>query len=216
MKSDKNKPWSTHKQWIKNPNLVPPPELIADTIAEKIPPEQKRDRCLFALIYLTAGRISELVNFVEYKSKVKYPGIIPKDINIVEYRNKDGTVTDVLRINLRNLKNRNLGSKTLPISLNIASNKAIWELARPYYEQCRGSQFLIDEPMFPISSERVRQLGKTYFGFGCHVWRHFRLTNLYVLNNLNEVQMVKAAGWSNTNPLLRYVHMKVEDLINKL
>jgi len=213
------------KAWVKHKLLklerVPTYKEIID-LAKSI--RDMRDRALFILTYITAGRITELVIYreIEYeyhmeeidgrlkrvnhwdKKNIKSTryGIKKSDI---ELNIKEGERTLIIR--LQNRKNRERKIKILPI--NPDAEKELIDLLMPYIIHCP------QEVLFPIHRHRAYQIISSY-GFNPHYLRVIRLTHLVTIFDFNDQMLTWWAGWTDSKQAKHYINMKWGDVRKKM
>jgi|SRR6056297_594227 len=194
------KPWSKQKELQKED--IPTPNDILDT-AYKI--RKYRNRALYVLTYLTAGRISELIRYQYYKNKKDiHPSIKRKEINFTK---KDGR--EVMLITIRNEKNKRKRKKTIPISLDNDFHKKLVNSIMPYLQE---KEF--DEELFPFKYQYTYH---KIFKEICnpHWLRHVRLTHLIVYHGFSDFLLQRYAGWANTKPAGIYSELRWGDILDK-
>jgi len=195
--STSRRPWD--KQCYLHKEKIPTVKDIIE-IAEGISSE--RERCLFVLLYLTAGRLQEIVM---YNSKKEIRSSIRKsDITIQDRDNRK-----ILLINIRNEKNRTRHRKDLPVPLDVDENKVFYNLMVDYLNSLDDN-----EELFPFSYKRAYALlNKINPDWNPHWIRHIRLTHLITVYGYREHQLRLYSGWSDSRPASKYLEMKWEDLI---
>jgi integrase len=191
------KPWD--KQIYAKKEKIPTVNGILD-LAKSI--SNDRDRCLFVLTYLTAGRMQELVRYSgkdENRDSVKGGDI--------EIKEKNGR--KVLLINLRNEKHLTRHRKDLPVPLDIKENQLFFELISGYLESIEDN-----EEVFKIGYKRayviITQINPYW---NPHFIRHIRLTHLVTVYGYREHQLMLYAGWSDPRPAKHYLELRWEDLM---
>lgn len=192
MSSQSSKPWSK-QEWLgkeKYRKGVPDLQEILD-IAGGIP--DLRIKALFSLCYLTAGRITEVLN-------INVDDIIPEQI-------KGRPVWKIILINLKNKKRVN---KTLIITLDKSENLTLCEYINTYIKS------LIGKKLFDFSKQRAWQLLDKYTGFNPHFIRHIRLTHLVTIYDFTDRLLVKYAGWEDSKPGSHYINLRTDDFLDKL
>jgi len=218
-------------------------KLKADRIAETITPEiiyekinkfnNIRDKCLFILLYITAGRVEELV-----RNKVIRWG--KKNVRIIRHgKVSNGTITDytkkkiikenvginksnitietikgrqILKVNMRNLKNKqtNYNRKVIPLPLDTEINKKFYIIINQYL-----STLYPEEELFPIGKRRAEQI-ISLVGFNPHFLRTCRLTHLVRYYNFSDQKLKVFAGWTDSRPAKFYINIGWEDLVNSM
>ncbi len=192
-----------------------------------------RDKCLFVITYITAGRVSEIVRrdvikfrkkevrlvnrgkvkrakIIDYSTRTRKriePSIKRSDLTL---QKKDGKETVVIR--MRNLKNKRKGEqmKLIPLPLNSEINKKFFEVIKQYVQMLEE-----DEELFPIGSRRAEDiLNKA--GFNPHFLRSVRLTHLVKYHNFSDQKLKAFSGWSDSRPAAHYIRIGWEDLVNSM
>jgi len=152
-----------------------------------------RTRALFSLLYLTAGRISEVLD-------ITIEDIIPTT-------KKDRPVWE---INLINLKNKNRKMKKILVTLDREENIILARYVNEYVKTLTGKK------LFTFSKQRAWQLLDKHTGFNCHFIRHIRLTHLVTEYNFTDRLLVLYAGWEDSKPGKHYINLRTDDLLDKL
>jgi len=180
--------WAIQEKKLKHSNIPNPNEIKIMAGAIRKP----RDRALFILLYLTAGRISELVKV-----------LCPKDITEAEVGPRK-----VLLIRLKNEKNRKRKFKDIPIPFEREP-----ELIQMLYEYMDDMD--MDVPIFKFGRIRAYQIIKKTTGFNPHFIRHIRLTHLAVYHDFNDQLLIRFAGWTDSRPAKNYMELKWTDILQK-
>jgi len=197
MLNNENKPWNKQSfaKKEKNPSVKEIVELAGSI-------ENDRDRCLFVLTYLTAGRLQEIVKYKgkgEERSSIKI-----EDLSITQEKGRK-----ILLINLRNNKHRKRHRKDLPVPLDIPENALLYDMMVGYL-----SSFSETDEIFPISYRRAYAiLTRINPGWNPHWIRHIRLTHLVTEYGYKEFQLMLYAGWTDPRPAKDYLQMRWEDLL---
>lgn len=193
-----------------------------------------RDKCLLVMLYITAGRVEELVRrkIIRYhkkkvrtikkgKTKIAYIPDYSKPREIVReelgIKKSDITVQmfkerKIILIKMRNLKNKQPGFdiKLIPFPLESDINKKLFEILRQYL-----FSLYPEEELFQIGKRRAEQIVNT-IGFNPHFFRTCRLTHLVKYNNFSDQKLKTFAGWSDSRPSKRYININWEDLVNSM
>ena len=183
--------------------------------------ENPRDRALFVLAYLTAGRISEITDYKQYvyirlnpnekpakyrKEFVRrYAGITKKNMVKTESSGRE-----ILLIDLPNRKNDGRPRKKLPVTLDKDYNIELVNILLNYIKTKEE-----DEALFPITPTRAWQIISKY-GYNPHFLRDIKLTHLVIYNNFNDQELIKYAGWSDGRPAKNYIQLRYDDMVKKL
>ena len=171
----------------KKESITPNDIIIA---AQKIP--DARNRSFFIILYLTAGRISEVVKT-----------LFRKDIS---WQEVDCRRIILFRLNNRKHKTKNF--KDIPIPYE--KEKELLDLLFPWIDSKE-----LETCLFPFSKTRGYQIIKKETGWNPHWIRHIRLTNLAVYNDFNDQLLVKFAGWTDSRPSKEYMEIKWKDILQK-
>lgn len=155
-------------------------------------------RNMATAIYYTGARSGEMI-------QVKV-----KDVNQDEHN------PDFLNITLPTEKNRTQVSRIVPISITQEPEGAALfaDLAR-----ARPPEELLfnwgDQPTTLLRKMRYN-FNHYYAGVAPHYFRHCRLTHLVIKFGYGSHELKQYAGWSDERPARVYVHLRVEDLQNKM
>lgn len=227
----KNKPWGTQKK-LKKEEIPTQEELII--IAKKI--KNLQERALFIMLYLTGGRISEVVREpylrkVQYKKEIFEDGVGNKKERIVKNSsgspiqlnvtrenlcysgirrdNVSWTFKDgrrILIISMQNRKNKRSKRKRIPIPLD--KEKGLIELLMEYLDKIQP-----DESLFPFSKTKAEIIIKRTTGMNPHFIRDIRATRLVIDYNFNEYKLVQYMGWSDGRSAAKYVILNENSII---
>lgn len=189
-----------------------------------------RDKALIIVVYLTAGRIEEIVKYQKIRWGKKKVILIynekRKKVWIQDWKNKqkigelqDGMYKKDIReeiikgveclvIRLRNLKNRKEKTKKLPVRLDREYNKKLWDILRTYI---KSIEFDYQE-LFPFGIRNAQRI-IAKIGWNPHSLRKLRLTHLVVNENYTDQKLKYYAGWTDSRPAKAYIRLKYEDLI---
>jgi len=176
-----------YQKILQNKKEVPTPNDIY-IAARKI--TNLRNRCLFILLYLTAGRISEVVGTL-YR----------KDINEQFINNRR-----IIMIRMFNRKNPHRKFKDIPVPYDKES-LLLDELLNFIKDKD------MEEALFPFSRTRGYQIIKKEAGFNPHWLRHLRLSHLVIYQNFSDQILVKFSGWSDSRPSKNYMDLRVSDIL---
>jgi len=183
------KAWDKQKelQQQKIPSMVEMKNILIS-----IPDE--RHRVLLTLMYLTAGRVSEIVEDLK-----------KGDIFFTERKERK-----VMLIDMPNKKHKKRKRKEIPIPLDREDEGFFAQIIINYL------RFLSDEDvLFGFSRQRAWQITQKY-GFNPHFLRHIRLTHLVVYHDFNEFLLAKFAGWTDTRPAKHYMELRWTDILDKM
>lgn len=180
--------------------------------------EDKRDRALFVLAYLTAGRINEILpkKFIlrrkldketkataKWREEINYPGITKKDIEFKRHHDRDFLVITML-----NEKNKKKTIKTLPTPID--KEGEFVSILYDYLVTCNDADVL-----FPFSDVTAWKKIKR-IGFNPHFLRHIRTTHLITFLKLSRQAIIEYLGWSDDRPLRTYAHLFWTDLADEM
>lgn len=169
--------------------LIPEPETILD---EAIEIEKPRSAALFCLLYLTAGRISEVI-------EIRRKNIIRKTLS----------KRPAMVIQLPNRKHKKRHWKQIPIPLDKRIYIKMYKIIREYTHALSR-----EEKLFDIGKRRAQQIITKEFGINAHLFRHIRLTHL--AQDFTEQELIHYAGWTDSRSAKHYVHFNVKNLMKKL
>ena len=169
-------------------------------------PRIMRDRALICVLYLTGGRVGEVVR-KGFLGTGK-DGLCKEDINTLSRNKRKFRIFD-----LRNLKSEKRKRKELPVAEDDPLNAKMLEYVDQYMEN-----LLPTEPLFPISIRRAQEIVKKHMGqdISPHYFRHMRMTHLARDKGLNEWELATYAGWDSTSSAKSYVHDDPKKLFAKL
>lgn len=190
----KNKPWS--KQTFLKGEKIPTIQEIIDIAASV---SNDRDRALFVMAYVTAGRIREVIR------KKDKPSIRKSDFQI---KIEEGR--DILLINMRNQKHKSKKRKDIPVPLDLKENAIFWNMILEYLNTLSNN-----EELFPLSYQTAYDIltDKYHIDFNPHWIRHIRLTHLVTEYNYGGFQLMVYAGWTDLRPAKNYLELKWKDLL---
>ena len=142
-----------------------------------------RDKALFAALYGTAARVSEISELK--KENIKEEG-------------------DFCILTIPNRKHRINRMKSIPIPKTedwLVTPITFWKDTNP-----------LQTFMFNIGERQIRKLCHFYFKTNPHTLRHSRLTHLmqYYRMDLERLRMI--AGWTDLSPARVYLHLRYQEL----
>jgi len=156
--------------------------------------KKPRYKALFALLYITAARISEIVKITTKRHIVQ---------EIKQNR-------PFLIIRLENRKNRNVHFKEILIPLDYPpQEKLLANIVIDYMDK-----FDKDSILFPITKNAAHHYFRKYIGWNCHIIRHLRCTHLMKMYGIDPDLLKKMAGWSDLRPTKYYINLVNDDLID--
>ena len=169
-------------------------------IAESI--DDIKIRALFCILYLTAGRIREVIP----NRKKNFPSIKKEDFS---YSYKDDR--KYISIDIRNEKHKSRKRKEIPLPMDKEENIRLWKLIKEYLDTLK-----LNEELFTFSYQYAYKRLKPYIDGNPHWLRHIRLTHLITVYNFNENLLQRYAGWTDTRPSKNYAELNIGDLLDKL
>jgi len=184
---EKFKPWGLQKKLQKGKI---PHEGDIKVVAANI--KDNRARALFVMLYLTAGRVSELC----YELR-------KKDLTIQYKRGRT-----ILLINMPNRKHKTRHFKNIPIPLD--KEEVLLEYLNQYLRTLKENEVL-----FNFGKTYAYQLMRMHVGWNNHWLRHLRLTHLVINHDFNEILLVKFAGWTDSRPAQGYMELSYSDILTK-
>ena len=215
------KPWEKQKQIKEQELSIPSIDYIIQTAIDI---KNERLKCLFVLLYLTGGRICELVRRKGYDITNK---IKDKTNRIYRYNKQANSEKDktsvkrkqisfeekkgrkVMLITLRNEKNRRRKVKELPIPLDKQENIILVGLIMPYLNSLE-----MESELFPFGYQYAYRILKPYFN--PHWFRHIRATHLTIKYDLPVHLLRTFMGWTDDRQASAYQEMRWGDILDKL
>lgn len=220
-----NKPWARQRIWKQKPTVPSYDEILSlCTSIYQIP----QHRALFALAYLTGGRLTEYMPLkylrkVQYKKDEKgkvirnehgspiqgivekvpldYPGITRRDIDFAELDVPD-SYGDITKMTVMILNMQNRKNKTQKMKTIPVPVKKEGDLI---LELCAYADTLeYEQPLFPFSIHKAESIiNKT--GLNAHFLRDIRATHMAMNYHFTEYQLIQVMGWTDGRPAMRYV-----------
>ena len=181
--------------------------------------QTKRAKALFAMYYLTACRVSEIVKVTKlWKKKYakegnifkeiskesiphKYPGIRKNDIKFEETKGKP-----CMYIRTENRKHKNRTTKRQPIPIEL--EQPIVQFIKDYISDLND-----DTILFNFQSKRATQIITDATEFNIHFIRHIRATHLVTLYDFNEQALIMYMGWTDARPAKDYMELSGSDIL---
>jgi integrase len=152
--------------------------------------ESSRDRALFSLIYLTASRVSEILDIRKEQIKIEGDWMIVYNLPVFKTKRK---------------KYRNI-----PIKLSLDQDFADFIMA--YI-----SKFEDTEPIFHINRKRVYEIAILKLGVFPHYLRHIRCSHLVKQPyNLKPYQLMAFVGWEKLQTSMNYVTTSMTDIMEQM
>jgi len=182
--------WAVQREMSNEP-IPTPKDIIA--LASLI--KDERSRALFSLLYLTAGRVSEVISLEERQ--------------IRKVKRKEGYAVYIENIPSR--KNPDKKFRDLPILIDdrrLESRKPLCEYVFAYLKKRKGKR------VFDFGSRRAEQLLFESTGMNPHWVCHIACTHLSKFIFKGDVfKLRKWRGWKTIDQAVIYAEYVVEDLI---
>lgn len=179
-----------------------PIPTLADVIRKIASIPSPRDKSLHTLCYLTAGRITEVLD------------VRKENITFITKNNRP-----IMLIDIPNRKNPTRKRKHIPIMLD-GSDNDLAEIIKQYINPLEPGAFLFPSSFHggqkPISAARAWQILTNASTWPPHWWRHLRLSHLASTYGLPDHHLILYAGWSDSRPAKNYIEMRWTDLLDKL
>jgi integrase len=152
-----------------------------------------RDKAFCSVIYLTAGRVSEIL----FSLKVK-------DIIVDKYMNK---LFYIFSVFTSKRKEKDIFRK-IPIPYE-DYHKELLDSVLSYIKQygLKESSFL-----FEFNRRTAYNIVMKWFKFRTHYMRHTRLTHLVSMYSYHPLRLQAYAGWTNLKQTSRYIHQSWKDM----
>ncbi len=183
--------------------------------------QTKRAKALFAMYYLTACRVSEIVKvtnlwkkkYIKEGNKFKeiskepidhnYPGIKKGEIKFgMEYDKQ------CMYIRTENRKHKQRTTKRQPIPIEL--EQPIVEFIKDYIKDIDD-----DSILFNFKSKRATQIIVDSTDFNVHFIRHIRATHLVTKYDFNEQALIKFMGWTDARPAKNYMELSSKDIFQQ-
>lgn len=182
---------------------------------------QRDSQALYTILYLTAGRINEVLpkkrirrrktdrgtkEVRRWSEDLDYPGLRKSDIGFETISGRDFMTVEML-----NEKNRSRRRKTFPIL--IEKEGPLVEIVREFISPMSDEQVL-----FPFSTvtawtklkKHAPELKKP------HHLRHFRVTHLITRYRLQGEEIIFLTGWTDSRPLKVYSHLNWTNVAKRM
>lgn len=158
----------------------------------------------FALVYATGAREGEALQV--------------KKEDVFEKETPNG---NFVYVNLLTEKNKIQANRHIPIALVAKADNFEGWLALYIKEKAKLTElgknlFLKGPEKDSTKLRKIRKYSNKYLGRNCHFLRHCRLTHMVTKFDLNEFELVKFAGWTDSRPAKTYIHLKTSDLEKKM
>jgi len=162
-------------------------------------------RAAFILMYLTAGRNSEITkNKLQIQGKKVTQGLKRKDIKFTT----DNKEREIMILNLPNRKHRQRHFKTIPIP--IEKERVLISILNNYLKGLSPEEYVV-----PLTKHYASRLVLRHSGMNPHYLRHIRLTHLVINEDFNEQLLVLFAGWTDSRPAKNYMELRWKDILQK-
>lgn len=172
-----------------------------------------RDRAYVAFLRLAGPRIREALG----KEDGEFP--IPS----LQLRHIEWVGEDQIEVNLGVLKARKRKNRKPPIIKGSTKfDNYFFEYLESFGKPPYHDPILLEKwkntPLFPFKRTRgyqicIKTLGKPY---GPHLLRHHCVSDLVGKYDLSDTQGVKFMGWTNSNQMNRYSHLRSGELADKM
>jgi len=230
----KKSPWKKARELndLKKAEIVTPEEIVKLSRGYTNP----RDACLFILGYITAGRIAELVRYqkIRYGKKIVEfrkegsSNILKKKVQDTKKKTLIGNRQEsikkedlqettikgkpLLKINIRNLKNKQYGEnrKIIPFPLDNPLAEEMFKVIQIYVGSLED-----DEELFKFNERRAEQI-IAKAGMHPHFLRKLRLTHLVRYYNFSDQKLKTFAGWTDSRPSKHYIKINWQDLLDSM
>lgn len=188
--------------------LVEKIKSIRDDPKNQYNPQRLLHSALISLLYLTGGRISELL----WDDRQGLEGLKKSDLDI-----QDVNGVSFLIITLPTLKRRPVqkGDRMLrKIPINVEKEWDFLEFVFEYLETIPRSNTIL----FPVKRQWAWKVVQTKMGreFTCHFFRHQRLSDLVVLYGFTGHELKQYVNWSSVKSSDSYVSLDYRHLAKKL
>ena len=178
------------KEYIERTGRLPSPQQFYNMIEKNC--RTNKYKALFSLMYLTAGRKSEILAIKRENIEIG----IKKDRKCF-----------IVRMPNRKHKKRKYKEIVIPMDNNIERSYImnVINYADHFYEE---------ESLFELTGPPVNKMCLKCFKFNPHLIRAIRLTHLVTAYGFNEQMLVQFAGWTDSRPAKEYMMLKGEDFLN--
>jgi integrase len=201
----------------------------------KLKAKDIRNSALLAMLFLTGSRIEEIVGVPAFEFKNNKFTIIKDKFEIEPVKRKQVSIST---IKVDNADVDIFCVKGLPVLKRRESktiNKDTYTLVRASIQRNvvvplkieQDFVFFIDRYLkrvtnpegylFKMRASNAYKIVYRYFGKKyCHIFRHWRASDLSHTYNFNSVQMQHFFGWSSSTMADRYIHLNDTDLIKSM
>lgn len=188
--------------------VMSPEELLAKVQAIKHPTVRFftiRNQALITMMYLAAGRCSEIVGMTPER------GVRKGDITQIEDPKQDNRRFTIIHTD--NLKNPETTEKDVPVPHDRHPDSEFLKIIWSYI-----NDFVRTDKLFPIGARRAQQIVDECMGkeFSPHYFRHTRLTHLTQFSRLSPWELRQIGGWRSTSMAENYIHSDYRTLLDKL
>ena len=182
------RPWEKQEALIGDRGKEMPSQKQLIEVSQKL--KEGQERVLFLLTYITAGRISEVVEL---------------QCNSIQPVFKEGR--NAFTITMPNRKNKHDTTKIIPIPLDRELEAAFIEPVYQFVKDKTGRIFRFKTP-----ARAWQILGKV--GYNPHFLRHVRLTHMETIYGLSSERLRNYAGWTDNRPATHYVKLNWGDILD--
>ncbi len=191
--------------------------------------QTRRAKALFAMYYLTACRVSEIVmvgglhhgnevkdglwkkkyqkvdgKYKEISKELRdhtYEGIKKGDIKFEETKGKP-----CMYVRTENRKHKTRQTKRQPIPIEL--EQPIVQFVKDYIKNLND-----EDKLFAFRSKSASKIITSTTGFNVHFIRHIRATHLVTLYDFNEQALIKFMGWTDARPAKNYMELSGSDIL---
>lgn len=161
-----------------------------------------RTQALMSTLYLTGGRVSEIVNWTDFDSGKKTKGIKKFNFHVEIVDGKKVFWIKGIRV----LKARKAKQRSVPISFKL-DRDFIWYIHQYIKPMDR------EEPLFDFSRQYAWQI-MNEFGLTPHFFRDLRVMDLQKYYKWNMLEIQKFIGWEKLDTIQEYSKYRPVDLIS--
>lgn len=175
--------------------------------------ENLEAKALCCLLYLSGGRISEIIGD---------KGVTPeKFVEINEDKNKRDKYLMVYIMSVRTLKKREGSPEDNARPCPVAHDKFI-TLLKPIKDYITSFKIKDSEPLFKFNrqkADRIIKKNTTHMnpdGLFAHYFRHVRATHLVIYDNFTPMDLKVFFNWKDSRPADNYGHLYTKDIARKM
>ena len=189
-------------------------------------------RLLFFMLYLTGGRISEVMQIRRRDITEE----VIEGVSVVRVGMPTSMGTPVVMVKLVTRKNRREPQREIPIIKN--SRNADGKMLDEVLRLIENADFAPDAFLFAASKKTYERMIKRLtanldafewneygtrervsfenFPLFCHYLRHCRATDLVKVYDYNPFELAKYMGWSDPRMAGTYIHLNMKDAVRKM